>query len=89
MTFMLADMLKSSLSNFASQPISSSEDQLKSSSEGQGESTQNVTSDQGKEPLDHDDRSEDGLASVEDPAEIPGDPKLESLMMTGGGVKRF
>ena len=84
MTSMLADMLKSSLSNFSSQ--------LKSSSGGQGESesTQNVTSDQEKEPSDDDDLSEGGdLASVEDPAEIPGDPKLESLMMTGGGVKRF
>ena len=51
MTSMLADMLQSSLSNFASQ--------LKSSSGGQGESvsTQNVASDQEKEPSDHDDRS--------------------------------
>ena len=67
MTSMLADMLKSFLSNFASQ--------LKSSSGGQGESksTQNVTSDQEKEPSDHDDRLEGGdLASVEDPAEIRG-----------------
>ena len=67
MTSMLADMLKSFLSNFASQ--------LKSSSGGQGESksTQNVTSDQEKEPLDHDSRLESGdLASVEDPAEIRG-----------------
>ena len=32
---------------------------------------------------DHDDRTEGGeLASVEDPAEIPGDPNLESFMMT-------
>ena len=52
MTSMLADMLQSSLSNFASQ--------LKSNSGGQGESvsTQNVASDQEKEPSDHDDRSE-------------------------------
>ena len=77
MTSMLADMLQSSLSNFASQ--------LKSSSGGQGESesTQNVASDQEKEPSDHDDHSEGGdLASVEDPAEIPADNKLENLMMT-------
>ena len=77
MTSMLVDMLQSSLSNFASQ--------LKSSSGGQGESesTQNVVSDQEKEPSDHDDRSEGGdLASVEDPAENPSDPKLENLMMT-------
>ena len=77
MTSMLADMLQSSLSNFASQ--------LKSSSGGQGESesTQNVASDEEKEPSDHDDHSEGGdLASVEDPAEIPGDNKLENLMMT-------
>ena len=77
MTSMLADMLQSSLSNFASQ--------LKSSSGGQGESdsTQNVASDQEKEPSDHDDHSEGGdLASVEDPAEIPVDNKLENLMMT-------
>ena len=76
MTSMLADMLKSSLSNFASQ--------LKSSSGGQGEceSTQNVTSDLEKEPSDHDDQLEGGdLASVEDPVKIPGDSKLESLMM--------
>ena len=69
MTAMLADMLKSSLSNFASQ--------LKSSSGGQGESesTQKVTSDQEKDPLDHDDHSEGkDLASVEDPVEIRGDP---------------
>ena len=77
MTSMLADMLQSSLSNFASQ--------LKSNSGGQGESdsTQNVASDQEKEPSDHDDHSEGGdLASVEDPAEIPADNKLENLMMT-------
>ena len=77
MTSMLADMLQSSLSNFASQ--------LKSSSGGQGESdsTQNVASDQEKEPSDHDDHSEGGdLVSVEDPAEIPADNKLENLMMT-------
>ena len=77
MTSMLADMLQSSLSNFASQ--------LRSSSGGQGESdsTQNVASDQEKEPSDHDDHSEGGdLASVEDPAEILADNKLENLMMT-------
>ena len=76
MTSMLADMLRSSLSNFASQ--------LKSSSGGQGESvsTQNVASDQEKEPSDHDDRSEGGdSASEEDPTDIPGDPILENLMM--------
>ena len=59
--------------------------QLKYSSGSQGESefTQNVTSDQEKERSDQDDRSKDGdLASVEDPAEIPGDHKFESLMMT-------
>ena len=52
MTSMLADMPKSSLSKFAFQ--------LKSSSGGQGdsESTQNVPSDQEKDPSDHDDRSE-------------------------------
>ena len=77
MTSMLVDMLQSSLSNFASQ--------LKSSSGGQGESvsTQNVASDQEKEPSDHDDRSEGrDLASEEDPTDIPADPKLENLMMT-------
>ena len=74
---MLADMLKSSLSNFASQ--------LKSNSGGQGESesTQNVTSDLEKEPSDNDYHPEGGdSASDEDPAEISGDPKLESLVMT-------
>ena len=84
MTSMLADMLKSFISNFASQ--------LKSSSAGQGESesTQNVTSDLEKEPSDHDDRSEGGdLASVEDPVEIPGDPKVERLMMTGEKERDF
>ena len=52
MTSMLADMLKSSLTKFAYQ--------LKSSSGGQedSESTQNVPSDQEKDPSDHDDRSE-------------------------------
>ena len=72
MTSMLADMLKSSLSNFASQ--------IKSSSGGQdseSESTKNVTSDLEKEPSDHDYRWEGGdLASVEDPVEIPGDLKI-------------
>ena len=77
MTSMLADMLQSFLTNFASQLRSSSGVQ------GESESTQNVASDQEKEPSDHDDRSEGGdLASVEDPAENPGDPKLENLMMT-------
>ena len=77
MTSLLADM-RSSLSDFASQ--------LKSSSGGQGkpESVQNMTSDQGKEPSDHADHSEGSdLASVEDPGENEGDPKLEDLMMTG------
>ena len=77
MTSVLMDMLQSSFSNFASQ--------LKSSSGGQGESesTQNVTSDQEKEPSDHADHSKGGdLASVEDPTENPSDPKLENLMMT-------
>ena len=81
---MLADMLQSSLSNFASQ--------LKSSSGGQGESesAQNVASDQEKEPLDHDDHSEGGdLASVEDPTENPGDPKLENILMTEEGERDF
>ena len=84
MTSMLADMLKSSLSNFASQ--------LKSNSGGQEQSvsTQNVTSDQEKEPSDHDDRSEGGdLASDEDPIDIPGHPKLENLMMTEEEEKDF
>ena len=70
-------MLQSSLSNFASQ--------LKSNSGGQGEfvSTQNVASDQEKEPSDHDDHSEGGdSASGEDPPDILGDLKLENLMMT-------
>ena len=84
MTSTLTDMLQSSLSNFASQ--------LKCSSGGQGESesTQNVASDQEKEPSDHDDHSEGGdLASVEDPAEIPGDNKLENLMMTEDEERDF
>ena len=52
MTSMLADMLKSSHTKFASQ--------LKSSSGGQGdsESTQNLPSDQEKDTSDHDDCSE-------------------------------
>ena len=52
MTSMLADMLNSSLAKFASQ--------LKSGSEGQGDSepTQNVPSDHEKDPSDHDDHSE-------------------------------
>ena len=52
MTSMLADMLNSSLAKFASQ--------LKSGSEGQGDSepTQNVLSDHEKGPSDHDDHSE-------------------------------
>ena len=51
--------------------------------QGESESTQNVASDKEKEPSDHDDHSEGGdLASVEDPDEIPGDPKFENLMMT-------
>ena len=81
---MLGDMLQSSLSNFVFQ--------LKSSSGGQGESvsTQNVASDQEKEPSDHDDRSEGGdSASGEDPADIPGDPKLENLMMTEEDQRDF
>ena len=70
-------MLKSSLTKFASQ--------LKSSSGGQGdsESTQNVHSDQVKDPSDHDDRSEGrDSASIEDLTGASGDPKLENLMMT-------
>ena len=77
MTSMLADILKSSLTNFASH--------LKSSSGGQGdsESAQDVTSDQEKDPSDQDDHLEGrDLASVEDPAGFLGDPKLESLMMS-------
>ena len=77
MTSMLADLLQSSHSNFASQPKSSSEGQRGSVS------TQNVASDQEKEPSDHDDHLEGGdLASEEDPTDIPGDPILENLMMT-------
>ena len=77
MISLLVDMLQSSLSNFANQ--------LKSSPGGQREleSTQNLTSDQDKEPSDHADHSEGGdLASVEDLGENWGDPKLENLMMT-------
>ena len=84
MTSVLADMLQSSLSNFASQ--------LKSSSGGQGESesTQKVTSYQEKEPLDHADHLEGGdLASVEDPGKSPGDPKLEKPYNDRGGGKRL
>ena len=53
MTSMLADMLQSSLSNFASQLKS-----LNTGGQGESVSTQNVASDQEKEPSDHDDRSE-------------------------------
>ena len=77
-------MLKSFISDFASQ--------LKPSSWGQGESvsTQNVASDQEKEPSDHDDSSEGGdSASGEDPIDILGDPKLENLMMTEKEEKDF
>ena len=77
MTSMLADMLNSSLTKFASQ--------LKSGSEGQGDSepTQNVPSDHEKGPSDHDDHSEGrDLASVEELSEAPGDPQLENLKMT-------
>ena len=84
MTSMVVDMLESSLSNFASQ--------LKSNSGGQGESVsmQNVASDQEKEPSDHGDCSEGGdSASDEDPIDIPGDPKLENLMMTEEEEKDF
>ena len=76
-TSMLADMLKSYLTKFASQ--------LKSSSGGQAdsESTQNVPSDHEKDPSYHDDHSEGrDSASVEELSETPGDPKLENLMMT-------
>ena len=84
MTSMLADMLKSSLSDFASQ--------LKPSSGGQGDavSTQNVASDIEKEPSVHDNRSERGYsASDEDPIVTPGDPKLENPMMTEEEEKDF
>ena len=44
--------------------------------------SENVKIDE-KEPSDHADHSEGGdLASVEDPGENPGNPKLEKLMMT-------
>ena len=74
---MLSDMLNSSLAKFASQ--------LKSGSEGQGDSepTQNVPSDHEKGASDHDDHSEGiDFASVEELSEVPGDPQLENLMMT-------
>ena len=83
MTSMLAGMLKSSLTNFASQ--------LKSISGGQGDSEstqnvpsdqekdQNVPSDQEKDPSDHGDRSEvRDSASVEDLTEAPSSYRLHS-----------
>ena len=49
-----------------------------------------MASDQEKEPSDHDDHSEGGdLAYVEDPTEIPVDPKLENLMMSGEEERDF
>ena len=73
MTSMLAHMLKSSLTKFASQLKSSS------GSQGDSESTQNVPSDQEKDPSYHDDRLEGrNSASVEDLTGAPGDPKLEN-----------
>ena len=66
-------------------PFAKFASQLKSSSGGQGdssESTQYVPSDE-KDPSDHDDHSEGrDLASVEELSEAPGDPQLENLVMT-------
>ena len=70
-------MLQSSLSKLASQ--------FKPSSGVQGESvsTQNVASDQEKNPSDQDDHSEgENVNSEEDPADTQGIPRLDSLRMT-------
>ena len=49
-----------------------------------------MASDQDKEPSDHDAHSEGGdSSSEEDPTDIPGDPKLENPVMTGGRRKEI
>ena len=69
-------MLQSSVSKLASQ--------FKPSSGGQGESvsTQNVASDQEKNPSDQDDHSEgENVNSEGDPADMQDIPRLDSLRM--------
>ena len=77
-------MLQSSLSKLASQ--------FKPSTGGQGESvsTQNVASDQEKNPSDQDDHSEgENVNSEGDPADTQGIPRLDSLRMTEEAERDF